>query len=218
MQNSDFAISAWRTSTVVIVLGYCLDIWLTHLHLPTMGLETSYALEWAQMFQSPTALTAVGANLLLLVGHLGAGLAALSLARAIAPASDSRLFLTLGATGILGAILVVGSTPILLSGALTHVNLLTMDVLGILCFSALNFAKEKSDEIKRKRPLELLLVSTIAGASLLAPGHGWTSYLAAIATFLMLLWLYRSVDELWRRRSPALEPAPSSLAPDCSTL
>ena len=197
VEPSNTALSVWRTSTVVIALGYFLDLWLTHLHLPTMGLDPSFTVDWALSFQDPLTLTAVMSTLLLLAGHLAGGSAAVFLTRTGLSDSGKRAFYALGLAGLGGAVALVSTPAIAHASTLTHVTPLTIDIFGIIAFAALCFFEKKDQPSLRQSSLELLLVSTIAGSSLLAQSQGWTVYVAGIFSFLMFLRLNQVVREVW---------------------
>ena len=182
---------------MVIALGYFLDLWLTHLQLPTMGLDTSFTVDWASSFQDPLTLTAVTSTLLLIAGHLAGSSAAIFLTRTGISDSGKRAFYALGVTGWGGALALVFTTSIAHASTLTHVTTLAIDIFGIIAFSALCFFEKKEQPSLRQSSLELLLVSTIAGSSLLAQSQGWTIYVAGIFSFLMFLRLNQVVREVW---------------------
>lgn len=181
----------------MIALGYFLDLWLTHLHLPTMGLDTSFTVDWASSFQDPLTLTAVMSTILLIAGHLGGGSAAIYLTRTGISDSGKRAFYALGLTGLGGAIALVSAPAIAHASTLTHVTTLAIDIFGIIAFSALCFFEKKDQPTLRQSSLELLLVSTIAGSSLLAQSQVWTIYVAGIFSFLMFLRLNQAIREIW---------------------
>ena len=181
----------------MIALGYFLDLWLTHLHLPTMGLDTSFTVDWALSFQDPLTLTAVMSTLLLLAGHLAGGSAAIFLTRTGVSDSGKRAFFALGLAGLGGAVALVSKPAIAQASSLTHVTTLAIDIFGIIAFSALCFIEKKDQPSLRQSSLELLLVSSIAGSSLLAQSQGWTVYVAGIFSFLMFLRLNQVARDLW---------------------
>jgi hypothetical protein len=191
------ALFMWRTSTVIIALGYSLDLWLTHFHLPTLGFDIYFRIEWALGFQDPLMLTAITYTVLLLGGHLTGGLTAMFLARTMKSETGKKIYLGLSFAAFAGVAALVSSASITQVGSLTHVTTLGVDVFGIIIFSTLCLVTYRADTTLRNLALELLFVSTIAGASLLAQSQGWTIYLAATFSFLMLLRLNQTVAQIW---------------------
>ena len=202
----------------MLALGYFVDLWLTHLHLPPMGLDTSFRVEWALSFQDPLMLTAVASSLLLFAGHLIGGVSAAFVARTLSSVSAKRTFSVLCLTGFGGAVALASTTALVHAGCFTHVTTLGIDVFGILCFSGVCLVENKAEPSLRKPALELLLVGTIAGASLMAQGEGWTSYLAATFSFLMFIRLNQIVREIWLADQVPLERSEQAATDDGKDL